>query len=459
MIISLSVVLGFQEAIREKIIGFGGHFHVNEISQGHSNGTPRLKRDDKLLSSLRAIPEVKHVQLYAASAGIIESRGTMQGVLVKGIDDDFDTTFISTHMQDGQLISRFDNDSAQILLSSYLSARLAVKVGDKISVYIFQQDDKPRQRNFTICGIYSTGLEQMDQQLVYIALPQMVRMAGWGLRTEIFIDSIAPQQYSVEGRTFGGEGNRKFQWSEEAWNGTGPHYFAPHSDTIITLIATDESASYPDTTWAHFTRNGNAFNITTTSTQGEMGYTGGYEILIHAFDDLWLADDKIFELTTSSFLQTQRITDRIPELFSWLEMLDINVVIIVILMIVISIVNMTSAILIIILERQQFVGILKTLGMSNPSLRNVFIRHSSRIILRGMVIGNLIGLIFVLFQHYTSFIPMDPGQYYLDAVPVKISWWYLLLLNSLTACVCVLSMVLPAMYVTRLRPVDALRFH
>ena len=452
-------MFGFQEAIREKIIGFGGHFHVNEISQGDSKETPRLKIDDKLLSSLRAIPEVKHVQLYAASAGIIESRGTMQGAFIKGIDAQFDTTFISEHLQAGRLIKHFDIDSSQILLSSFLSKRLAVGVGDKISVYIFQDDDEPRQRNFTVCGIYNTGLEQMDQQLVYIALPQMIRMTGWGLRTEIFIDSIAPNQYSVEGRVFGGVGKRKLQWLDSSWLDNGPHIFMPQSDTTLSLIALDETDSYPDTTWARFIRSGNTFEIEKTSNNSEIAYTGGYEILIHSFDDLWHADDKIFELTTRSFLQTQRITDRIPELFSWLEMLDINVVIIVILMIVISIVNMTSAILIIILERQHFVGILKTIGMSEWTLRKVFILHSSRIIFRGLVIGNIIGLGLVMLQQYTSIVPLDPSQYYLDTVPVKISWVYLILLNVLTALVCMISMIIPAMYVSRLKPAEALRFH
>jgi lipoprotein-releasing system permease protein len=459
MIISLSVVMGFQEAIRDKIIGFGGHFHVNEIEQGYSKGTPRLKRDDKLLSALRALPEVKHVQLYAASAGIIESRGAIQGVLIKGIDSDFDFTFIKSHLQSGDLITRFDSDTAQILLSSYMASRLAVGVGEKISVYVFQDDNEPRQRNFTICGIYNTGLEQMDQQLVYISLPQMVRMAGWGLRSEIVFDSIAPNKFTLEGRAFGGSGNKKLRWVELNEIGEGPYAVIVDRDTSFTLIASDESSSYSDTSWIQFKRIGNSFDVSTGSSESEAAYIGGYEILIHNFENLWQADDKIFELTTSSFLQTQRITDRIPELFSWLEMLDINVVIIVILMIVISIVNMTSAILIIILERQQFVGILKTMGMPDISLRNVFIRHSSKIIFRGILIGNLIGLGFVFLQYYTSFLPLDSSQYYLDTVPVKISWLYLLLLNLLTALVCVMSMIIPTMYVSRLRPAEALRFH
>lgn len=459
MIISLSVVLGFQSAIKEKIIGFGGHFHLNEIEQGDSKGTPRLKKDEKLIALLQKLPEVKHVQSYASSAGIIESRGAMQGVLIKGIDTDFDTTFIKAHLEKGQLITRFDTDTAQIMLSAYLATRLAADVGEKISIYVFQADDEPRQRNFKICGIYNTGLEQMDHQLVYVSLPQLIRMAGWGLRTELFVDSIAANRFTIEGRVFGGQGKKKLSWSNPSWNGELTHEFEPTKDTTIRLIANDESLSYPDTSWARFTKTGGTFSVSIESIDSEKPYIGGYEILIKNFDDLWLADDKIFELTTSSFLQTQRITDRIPELFSWLEMLDINVIIIVILMIVISIVNMTSAILIIILERQQFVGILKTLGISEKSMRNVFIHYSSRIILRGIIIGNLIGLSIIFLQHYTEFIPMDPSQYYLESVPVKISWIYFLLLNLLTAMICIVSMIIPALYVSKLRPSEALRFH
>lgn len=459
MIVSLSVVLGFQEAIKEKIIGFGAHFHINGIEQGDSKGTLRLKVDENLFAKLSALPEVKKVQLYATSPGIIESRGTMQGALIKGVDEQFDTSFIGSHLVLGRWLNRFDPDSAQIVLSSNMASRLAITVGEKISIYVFQDSEDPRQRNFTVCGIYNTGLEQMDEQLVYIALPQLTRISGWGLRSEIWVDSIAPNKWVLEGRIFGGFGNKNWKWSPMEWTGEGPHTLVLAGDTVIQFIASDESDSFPDTSWVSFKKQGEAFEIKTRSSESESSYTGGYEILIHDFDDLWIADDKIFELTTSSFLQTQRITDRIPELFSWLEMLDINVIIIVIMMIVISIVNMTSAILIIILERQNFVGVLKTLGMPESTLKSIFILHSTRIITRGIIIGNLIGLSLVILQYYTRCITLDANQYYLDYVPVKISGFYILILNGLSAAVCICSMMLPTMYVSKLRPSDALRSH
>jgi lipoprotein-releasing system permease protein len=170
------------------------------------------------------------------------------------------------------------------------------------------------------------------------------------------------------------------------------------------------------------------------------------------------ADDQIFASLTTKFLQTQKITDRNPEIFSWLEMLDINVYIIIILMVFISIVNMTSALLIIILERQNMIGTLKALGIQDNSVMTIFIRNAVSIIGKGMLWGNVIGIGFAFLQWKFGVVSLNPETYYVDKVPVSLDMLNFLLLNIATLVVCSICMVLPALYVLKISPVKAMRF-
>jgi lipoprotein-releasing system permease protein len=180
--------------------------------------------------------------------------------------------------------------------------------------------------------------------------------------------------------------------------------------------------------------------------------------LINDYQKLSEADDRIFTALTSEFLQTQKITDRNPEIFSWLEMLDINVAIIIILMVVISVVNMTSALLIIILERQNMIGTLKAMGIQDRPVIGIFIRNAAAIIGKGVLWGNIIGIGCAFLQLKFGIVTLDPANYYVDKVPVKIDFLQILLLDGTTLLVCVACMILPALYVTRISPIKAIRF-
>jgi lipoprotein-releasing system permease protein len=190
----------------------------------------------------------------------------------------------------------------------------------------------------------------------------------------------------------------------------------------------------------------------------DVEYVGGYEVKIDSYDDLWESQDELQAIVTSRFLQVQKITDRNQDIFAWLEMLDINVAIIILLMVVVSIVNMTSALLIIILERQSMIGVLKALGIADSAVMRIFVQNAAWIIGRGMLIGNVLGISLAYAQWKWSIISLDPKNYYLDTVPVKFDMGSMLLLDCATLAVCVLAMLLPALYVLKISPIRAIRF-
>ncbi len=181
-------------------------------------------------------------------------------------------------------------------------------------------------------------------------------------------------------------------------------------------------------------------------TLAEAGYAG----LRHEID-LWQD-----ESDQSCLIRT---TEQINSgLFAWLDILDMNVWIILALMIGIAGFTMVSGLLIIIFERTQTIGVLKSLGSSDRLVRRIFLRLASYIILKGMAIGNVVGILLCLIQKYTNLIPLDPINYYIDHVPVQLGIGWLVLLNVIMLLVSMLVMLIPTAVISRIRPARSLRF-
>ena len=157
--------------------------------------------------------------------------------------------------------------------------------------------------------------------------------------------------------------------------------------------------------------------------------------------------------------QAARVDQQHPEMFSWLGMLDLNVDVIVGLMVLISIINMTSALLIIILERRSQVGLLKALGMSDGAVVQAFLWHAARILGQGFAWGNLVGLGLVWVQATWKVVPLDPAAYYVNAVPILVDAPGLVTMEVVAFGLCVVAMVLPALWSTRIRPALTLRMN
>ncbi len=465
MIVSIAIVKGFQQEIRDKVIGFGSHFQVISNQRNFSQDSQRLLFDQTVYDKLKNTDGVRHVQVFATKPGIIETNEALQGIVIKGVSHDFDWTFLKSMMEQGEILSD-SSEKYDIILSSYLASRLKLSLGQKVSLYFFNEEADPRQRNFTIRGIYNTGLEDFDKQFVFVDLAHLQRLAGWGIRLEAQADSqCVAGMIPVGAHAFGGSGSFDYEWTDANWRGEGPHFLVTEKDTTIRVIAHDLSETIPDTTWISINYLDDSsdepcrpYEIKIESTDSDSKYIGGYEVLIKDYNKLLDTDDALFGQLTTDFLQTQKITDRNPEIFSWLEMLDINVVIIIILMIIISVVNMTSALLILILERQTMIGTLKALGIQNKLVMNIFLRNAAAIIGKGVVYGNLAGIGFILLQKKFKLISLDPANYYVDSVPVLFDLAGIIILNVLVLLICIAFMIIPAQYVSRISPIRAIRF-
>jgi len=183
----------------------------------------------------------------------------------------------------------------------------------------------------------------------------------------------------------------------------------------------------------------------------------GYEVMIKDIDRLDELTEEI-RLQTPFDLHVRNVKELEPEIFLWLEYQNINVFIIITLMILIGMVSMISALLILILEKTQMIGILKALGASHSLLIRIFLYRAARIIAAGMLSGNAVALLVIFVQNTYKLIKLDKATYYVEIVPMHFSWEWLLLINAGTFVVCLLALLMPVQAVKRVKPIRAIRF-
>ncbi|MEM9259541.1 MAG: FtsX-like permease family protein [Bacteroidota bacterium] len=185
---------------------------------------------------------------------------------------------------------------------------------------------------------------------------------------------------------------------------------------------------------------------------------GGFEVILDDIDDLEIFNDFIHYQVLPQDLYGESIRRKISELFNWLDIQDYNWAIILTLMIIVAIINMMTALLILILERTNMIGTLKALGQSNWGIRKIFLYYAGFIIIGGLLLGNIVGLGLCWLQKTFSFIRLDEESYYLAVAPIHIDWWTFLALNAGTFLVTLLFLIVPSYLVTRVDPVKAIRF-
>ncbi|TDE02970.1 ABC transporter permease [Flavobacterium hiemivividum] len=184
---------------------------------------------------------------------------------------------------------------------------------------------------------------------------------------------------------------------------------------------------------------------------------GAFEVFVDDFDNIQSVGEEVYQHTGAT-LDTKTIIEKYSYIFEWLQLFDFNIIVILIVMILVATINMVVALLVLILERTQMIGILKALGANNWSIRKIFLYNASYLILRGLFWGNLIGIAILLIQKYFGIIKLNPENYYVDQAPVYLNWGYILLLNGLTISVCFLVLLIPSYIITKISPVKAIRF-
>lgn len=374
MLLSVFIVLGFKGEIRQKAIGFGGHIQVLNMQTLFTGEPEPIFVDSLLLSRLERIHGITHAQRFATRTGLFKTETAFQGIALRGVAEEYDTTFLASHLLRGQLphFTAREN-SNDVLVSARTASQLGLDVGSRVYAYFFANELKARR--FNVVGIYETHLRDFDETFVFCSLRTVTQLNSW-----------------EEGQCTGAE---------------------------------LQTADF------------DALDATAMSVASFINRT----------------QDRYGETYSSA-----TVRELYPGIFTWLSLLDTNVYVILILMIGISVFTMTSGLLIIILERTNFIAVMKSVGATNGQLRLVFLSFATFIIGRGLIIGNILGVGLALAQKHFALVHLDPATYYVDAVPVAFSWTYVLLINVATLVISVAVLVIPSYLVARIHPAQVMRF-
>ncbi len=376
MVMAVCILRGFQGEIAGKVVGFGSHLTVSCYEAGTAWQENPVRADSALLARLRGVPGVRHLQLYATKGGMVKTGEQIHGILYRGLDPAFDTSFFASCLVEGRLpdfAGRVDSAaSAEVLVSTTMASMLQLKVGDKMRTY-FWQNDSPRPRAFTICGLYNTDLREFDESYVVGDLRQVQKLNDW--------------------------------------------------------LGTDSTGA---------------------------PLVGGIELLVDDFDHLDRVARRVVEELPYD-LRVQTIVQQHPSLFSWLDLLNSNITLILTIMCLVSAIAIVSALLIMIFEKSVTIGVLKTLGADNASVRRIFMLRASRLIVRGVAAGLAVAWALAWAQSRWGVVRLDPESYSMSQVPVDLNPWVFLLVGVGTAAVCVAALLLPAAYISHISPAKTVR--
>ncbi len=178
MILAVSILTGFKQQIRDKIVGFGSNIQILNYDSNYSLETIPISDTQSFIPKIKQMPGIKHIQVFATKAGIIKTTDAIQGVVLKGIGSDFDWKFFKSNIVDGSVFTVTDTGRTnQVIISKKISDMLRLKTGDSFAMYFVQ--DPPRSRKFTISGIYETSLEDFDKMYVFCDIGHIKRLNGW----------------------------------------------------------------------------------------------------------------------------------------------------------------------------------------------------------------------------------------------------------------------------------------
>ena len=375
MIVTVSVVLGFKHTIRAKVVGFGSHIQVHNIMNYNGSDPHPICANDSLMKAVGKLPGVAKAERFSMTQGILKTDEDFLGIAIKGIAEEYDTTFLSQHLIAGNITSFSDKTSKyKLLVSKMIADKMRLKVGDKVFGYFIDNQDV-RTRKFTISGIYQTNMTRFDETLCFTDLHTANKLNGW----------------------------------------------TDNQATGIEVLVKD---------FEKVNETANQFIDNINRTSDEQGNS--------------LTSETIYELY--------------PQVFSWLELLDINVWIILALMVCVAGFTMISGLLIIILERTQMIGILKALGARNKTVRHTFLWFSVFIIGQGLFWGNIVGIGIVLLQKYTGFITLDPQTYYVSEAPMELNLPLVALINIATLLICVFVLIAPSYLISHIHPAKSMRY-
>jgi lipoprotein-releasing system permease protein len=371
MLIAVATASGLQTKIRDKMSGFKGHVQIVNYDNNNSDvSTIPIDIEQDFYPKFKNIEGIKNVQIVASKGGIIRTDTDFEGIVFKGVSNDYDWSFFEEYLISGNVPDFNQRRTKEVLLSQTIMNRLQLNLYDTITTTFLKtiSSTLPSNRKYRICGIYNSGFAQFDKNMMIGDIREVQRLNKW--------------------------------------------------------------------------------------TENQVG---GFEVILDDFDHINEKGKEIYS-EISLTLNANTILESYPAVFDWIKLFDNNVWFIIGIMILIAGINMITALLVLILERVQMIGILKALGSYNSSIRKIFLYNAAYLILKGLFWGNSIGLFLIGVQYYFQIITLNPETYYVATMPVYISVSAILALNIGTLVLCFLMLIVPSYIITKINPSTSIKF-
>ncbi|MGB1979033.1 MAG: ABC transporter permease [Flavobacteriaceae bacterium] len=361
ILVALATGFGLQREIESKTAVFNGHLTLSTFENNSSSVSLRpIVLEETMEASIETLSDVLHLEGVTYKAGLFKSKTTFEGAVFKGVDANYPWDILKDYMREGRFPNTA-NQQREVLLSQTIANRLAVQIGDRISIFFQNKATQkiPIQRTVEVVGLYQSGFPEFDESLIF------------GSKSLV---------------------NGVNKWTKDQ--------------------------------------------------------VGSYEVILKDYKTLSQTADTIYEAVPSD-LDVIAVTDRYANIFQWIALFDYNILIILVIMIVVGVINMATALLVMILERSRMIGLLQTLGASNRLIQMIFLWNGAKIFLRGLLWGNLLGLVFYFSQYYGEWIRLDPKTYFVQVAPVFLSVPQIILLNLFVVGVSLFFLWFPVQIVIR----------
>ncbi|MEM6718669.1 MAG: FtsX-like permease family protein [Bacteroidota bacterium] len=373
MMVAIATGMGLQKTIQEKVAAFNGHIQISTFDNNNSEvSLVPLKIEQDFYPDFTQVQGINHIQAVAIKAGIIRTEKTFEGVLAKGVGTDYDWTAFDGFLTEGRLPDvAGKRENREVLMSAYMARRLELQLGDTFKTLFLKEDTNeiPNERTFEIVGIYDSGFQKFDSNVMLVDIRHIQRMNKW--------------------------------------------------------------------------RNGEV---------------GNFEVFIDDFGNLQEKTQEIYNEIPPN-LDTQSVISKFPFIFEWISLFDVNIFLIIGIIIIVGGINMITALLVLILDRTPMIGILKSLGSNDWSIRKIFLYNAAYLIGVGLLWGNIIGIALIWAQDTFGYLKFpNPEQYHTAIIPIHIEVWHILALNVGTLVLCVLMLLLPSYIITKISPVRAIKF-
>ncbi len=376
MILSITIVVGFKQGIRDKVLGYESAVAVTPVTnydyEGNLIPSPVNHSDLQLVTTIA--PEYSPT-LSLTQPGVLKTPDNFLGINFRAYSPQHDWTFIHSSLTQGEMPA--DDAENWLLLSDISAAALQLKAGDKVDACFFNGESL-RVRRMSIAGVFNTHFGDYDKAVCFVPLAILQKVSGLepgeGTRIELVgvpFDSI---------------------------------------DAVAEQVSQNLYEAYIQ-----------------GRTQGRL-------------------------LTVTTALETGALY------FNWLSLLDTNVVVILILMGAVAVFTLVSCLFILILERVRTIGILRAMGATSAQIQSVFIYLTLRIVVVGLIVGDILGMGLAAAQYFWEIVPLDPASYYLTAVPIAFPWLVLGALNIAVLIIGAAVLLLPATAASRVSPTTAIRY-